>query len=175
VFVDESGFMLQPLVRRTWAPLGQTPVLRAWDRRDRLTAIAGLVLSPARRRIDLFFKLQSRNAKADDFVWFLNDVRCEVGRNLSVVWDRLGAHRRAEAVLSQLGCGWAKFEYLPAYCPELNPVERVWNQIKYGDLCGWAPQDVDQLNDRVSTRLDHHGSDQTLLRGCFRWAGLTLD
>jgi hypothetical protein len=173
--VDESGFMLQPLVRRTWAPVGQTPVLRAWDRRDRLTAIAALVLSPARRRVDLFFQLQPRNAKAEDFLWFLNDVRLEIGRRLLVVWDRLGAHRRAETVLGQLGCPWARFESLPPYCPELNPVERVWSQIKYGDLCGWAPPDVNQLDDRVSDCLEDRGSDQPFLRGCFRWAGLDLD
>jgi len=29
VFVDESGFLLIPSVRRTWAPTGKTPLLRA--------------------------------------------------------------------------------------------------------------------------------------------------
>jgi len=32
VFIDESGFMLQPVVRRTWAPRGETPILKSWDR-----------------------------------------------------------------------------------------------------------------------------------------------
>ena len=36
VFLDESGFFLTPTVRRTLAPRGRTPVLTAWDRRDRL-------------------------------------------------------------------------------------------------------------------------------------------
>jgi hypothetical protein len=27
VFLDESGLMMAPLVRRTWAPRGQTPIL----------------------------------------------------------------------------------------------------------------------------------------------------
>ena len=35
MFLDESGFMLQPLRRRTWAPRGQTPIHYAWDRHDR--------------------------------------------------------------------------------------------------------------------------------------------
>jgi transposase len=39
VFLDESGYMLTPTVRRTWAPIGQTPLLSCWDRRDRLSAI----------------------------------------------------------------------------------------------------------------------------------------
>ena len=40
VFLDESGFMLQPTVRRTWAPQGQTPIHLSWDRHDRLSVIA---------------------------------------------------------------------------------------------------------------------------------------
>src|SRR4051812_4988388 len=40
VFLDESGFFLTPTVRRTLAPRGQTPVLDAWDRRDRWSAIS---------------------------------------------------------------------------------------------------------------------------------------
>ena len=39
VFLDESGFMLQPLRRRTWAPRGQTPVQYAWDRHDRFSVL----------------------------------------------------------------------------------------------------------------------------------------
>jgi transposase len=54
VFLDESGFMLTPTVRRTFAPRGKTPVLSAWDRRDRLSAISCVTLSPvAGRPVDL--------------------------------------------------------------------------------------------------------------------------
>ena len=55
VFLDETGFMLQPLNRRTWAPRGETPVQYAWDRRDRLSVIGALTLSPVRQRIGFYF------------------------------------------------------------------------------------------------------------------------
>src|SRR5262249_43165234 len=45
-FVDESGFFLTPTVRRTLAPRGKRPVLDAWDRRDRWSAISCITLSP---------------------------------------------------------------------------------------------------------------------------------
>ena len=38
VFVDESGFMMIPPVRRTWAPVGKTPIVRHYYRRDRISA-----------------------------------------------------------------------------------------------------------------------------------------
>src|SRR5579872_3135517 len=57
VFLDESGFGLTPSVRRTLAPRGQTPVLEAWDRRDRISAISCITLSPRCGRPGLYFEL----------------------------------------------------------------------------------------------------------------------
>src|ERR1035437_587714 len=51
VFLDESGFMLQPVSRRTWAPSGQTPVQKAWDRHERLSAISIICVSPLEHRL----------------------------------------------------------------------------------------------------------------------------
>src|SRR5918912_431807 len=44
-FLDESGFHLTPTVRRTLAPRGRTPVLDAWDRRDKWSAISCVTVS----------------------------------------------------------------------------------------------------------------------------------
>jgi len=169
VLVDESGFMLQPLVRRTWAERGKTPLLDQWDRRDRLSAITALVLSPGRRRIRL-----DHNAKAEDLVWFLNDLRKELGRTIWVVWDNLGAHRKAENCLRALDCRWVHFERLPAYAPRLNPVEHVWTTAKWGALANHPADDITCLQNDVQTALDNQAIEQRILRGHFRWAGLDL-
>ncbi len=42
VFVDESGFYLQPMVMRTYAPTGKTPVIRHFLSRDHLSVISGI-------------------------------------------------------------------------------------------------------------------------------------
>jgi hypothetical protein len=57
VFLDESGFMLTPTVRRTFAPRGQTPIIKSWDRHDRISAISAVTVSPKRRRLGLYFHL----------------------------------------------------------------------------------------------------------------------
>ena len=59
VLIDESGFMLQPVVRRTWAPKGETPIQYSWDRHDRLSVIAGITVSPVRCRLGLYFQIHS--------------------------------------------------------------------------------------------------------------------
>ena len=63
--------MPQPTVRRTWAPRGQTPILRTYDRRDRITAISAVTLSPNRRRLGLHFDLLDHNNKAAEFELFI--------------------------------------------------------------------------------------------------------
>src|SRR5438046_8998560 len=58
VFADESGFLLIPTVVRTWAPQGETPIHRhRQGRRDKLSVISGISVSPKRRRLSLYFIL----------------------------------------------------------------------------------------------------------------------
>jgi hypothetical protein len=64
VFLNESGFMLAPLVRRTYAPRGRTPILDCWDRRDRVSAISAVTVSPMRRRPNLDFRLLPDNTSS---------------------------------------------------------------------------------------------------------------
>src|SRR6266446_6929670 len=89
VFLDESGFMLTPTVRRTWAPQGQTPLLSCWDRRDRLSAISCITVSLRRARLNFYFKLLSdnTNAKAQDIVEFLRTLKHQLGGPFTVIWD----------------------------------------------------------------------------------------
>jgi winged helix-turn-helix protein/DDE superfamily endonuclease len=63
-FLDESGFLLIPNVRKTWAPVGHTPHVRHSYRRDRVSVISALTVAPRRRRLGLYFDLHGRNITA---------------------------------------------------------------------------------------------------------------
>jgi hypothetical protein len=164
--------MLQPLVRRTWAERGKTPILDQWARRDRVSALTALSLSPQRQRVRMFFRILDHNAKAEDFVWFLNDLRNEIGRKLHVVWDNLGAHRKAENFLRTIDCQWVHFHRLPPYAPELNPVEHVWTTAKWGHLANAPPSDAGAMRLDVDRTLSSQSQQQRLLKAHFRWARL---
>lgn len=166
--------MLQPLLRRTWAPRGRTPVIKAWDRHDRLTAVTALALTPNRRRCDLYFQTFDHNAKAAEFFWFVVMLHREIRCPLTIVWDRLSAHRKAARWLGELGCNWVRFIYLPPYCPDLNPVEHVWSTTKWGRLANWPAPDIEAVEDRVSEDFRLQARQQTLLKNHFRSAGLNL-
>jgi transposase len=175
IFLDESGFMLTPLVRRTLAPRGQTPVLPAWARHDRISAISSVTLSPDLDRPGLYFELLPAgwNVRAEDVVAYLRELRRELPGPWTVLWDRNNIHSRSRLVQAWLaGEPEVVVEDLPAYAPALNPDEMVWGWLKYGRLCNLAPQDVAELRGDLLTELEWAAFDGELLAGFFNHAGL---
>jgi transposase len=175
VFWDESGFMLQPVIRRTWAPRGQTPILRPWGRHDRLSVISVLTVAPRRRRLGLYWYIQRDNIRGTDVVSVLRQLCRLVRRPLVLIWDRWSVHRAA--VVQRFLVRHARtltVEWLPAYAPELNPVEQVWNHTKYARLPNMAPDDLDTLDRLVNHALAQTSGQPALLRAFFAKARLKL-
>jgi transposase len=173
VFLDETGFLLQPTRRRTWAPRGQTPVQHAWDRHDRLSAISALSVSPRRHRLGLHFHLQRRNVHAEDLAPFLCKLHRQLARRIILVWDRSRPHRKAATTLLAK-FRWLRVEWLPAYAPDLDPCEECWNHAKYSDLANFIPADLAELQQAVAASLGRQRSKPALLRSFFGYAGLGL-
>lgn len=171
--------MLQPLVRRTWAPRGQTPVLRCWDRRDRLSVTAAITVPPCRQRhrLRVLFRIQDRNVKTKDTLAFLRALDRQLRVPLIVVLDRLNVHR---AAVKRWLAGRSPeaprvaIEWLPAYAPDLNPTEQVWNHGKRVDLANLTPRDADDLRGHVRRSLIHQRCRPNLLASFFDHAGLPL-
>ena len=74
IFCDESGFMLTPTVRRTWAPRGSTPLIRHHYCNDRLSVISGISVSPTRRQLGLFGMFFWDNIAQQEVVAFLHEI-----------------------------------------------------------------------------------------------------
>jgi transposase len=163
VFLDESGFMLTPTVRRTWAPQGETPLLSSWDRRDRISAISCITVSPERARLNFYFDLlpDNTNVTAEHIVNFLRQLKEQVGP-FTVIWDGANIHSRASLVKAYLAeHPEIVAETLPGYAPELNPDEGVWGWTKYGRLANLAAAHTLELRERLVKELsvlreDHH-------------------
>jgi transposase len=175
VFLDESGYMLTPTVRRTWAPCGLTPILDCWDRRDRLSAISCLTVSPKASRLNLYFQLLPHNVHAEDVVEFLRELKASLGGPLTVLWDRSPVHRKSTVVREFLARHpEIVTEDLPAYAPELNPDELVWSWSKYGRLANLAANDTDQLAETVIDELVYLKEHPELLASFVRKTELPL-
>jgi len=184
IFTDESGFLLLPLVRRTLAVQGHTPVLSHRARhRDKVSVAAALTLSPAQGHVSLYYQTYP-NEYVTGAV-YATFLRANVLRRLPscrpavLIHDRgsmhKGDHMRALCVERPKLC----VNPLPPYAPELNPVEQLWNFEKDKELSNFVPQDVRQLNATVDGRLRDVRHDQPRLRSFFAatplpWEGLTV-
>jgi transposase len=177
VFLDESGYMLTPTVRRTWAPRGSKPDLDCWDRRDRISAISALTVSPERGRVNLLFDLlpDNANAHADDVVEFLEQLRRRLPRGFTVLWDGSTIHRKSRLVDEYV---WQhpeiRTERLPAYAPEINPDELVWGWSKYGRLPNLAAANTDVLREHIIEEFTHLRSHPELLQSFLKKTKLRL-
>ncbi len=148
--------MLMPTRRRTLAPRGQTPILNAWDRRDRISAISAITISPKRRRRNLLFQLlpDDHNVVAADVVIFLRQLRRHLPGPILLVWDRSRTHDRAILVREYLAKHpEIQTERLPGYAPELNPDEQVWANLKHGGMANFVPADTQALRTRLAKEL----------------------
>ena len=166
--------MLQPLVRRTWAPRGETPVLDCWERHDRLSVISAITVSPLRRRLGLYFDIFDHNIATDDFEMFVERMLPKIGRPITLVLDRWQVHRSGVKRLEKRFGRRVHIEWLPAYAPELNPVEHVWSHTKHSDLANYVAEDALRLGRSVNDSLRNKRTNQSLLRSFFHAAKLRL-
>lgn len=165
--------MLQPTVRRTWAPKGKTPIHYSWDRRDRLSALSAISVSPRRHQMNLYFAIQDNNVHAEDFEDFAWQLLSHFTKGIILVIDRWMVHRSAAKKL-RFRSGRVGVEWLPAYAPDLNPVEQIWNHSKYADLANFIPEDVNELYEAVAGSLRNQRGQKKLLRSFFHHAQLRI-
>jgi transposase len=175
--IDESGLLMAPLVRRTWAPRGQTPLLRQRGKhREKVSVAAAVWLPPRRDRLGFFFRTlvnaYFNNARSAPFLEALLE---ELGGRLVVVWDGENMHKGdpIRELLGRVG-DRLRLERFPPYAPMLDPVEPIWSWLKYGRLCNFAARDAAQLNEEVVAELTALGKDQGLLRRLFHASDLPL-
>jgi putative transposase len=175
--IDESGLLMTPLVRRTWAPRGQTPVLvQRSGRREKVSVAAAVCLSPQRKHLGLFFRtLINDYFDNDTSAAFVEMLVRKLQGPVVAVWDGGTMHKGdpIEELLERLGPRLS-LERLPPYAPELSPVEPLWSWLKYSRLNNVAPQDAYQLNEAVIAELSAIRGDQHLLKGFFHASQLPL-
>ena len=175
VFEDESGVSLLPSVRATWAPRGQTPVLRHPFNWKRLSLAGALAYEPDGSDAHLFFELRPGAYNDETLIAFLSELNEVEQRNVLLIWDGLPSHRSrrmSDWIASQRH--WLSVERLPGYAPDLNPIENVWGNLKSQELANLCSNMIDQVADIAAAGLDRIGSDAALCFAFLRHSGLHL-
>lgn len=167
VFIDESGLSERPCRARTWAPRGETPVLQYSFSWKQLSAIAGVSF------VRFYFRLFAGAIRSPQVVEFLKALSEAIGRKLLIIWDRLQAHRSklVRAFVEQRN-GDIALEYLPAYAPELNPVECIWGYLKSHEMPNFCARDLPHLKHAARSRLRSMQRRRTLVAAFWKQAEL---
>lgn len=169
--MDESGFYLLPAIVRTYAPRGQTPILRVYKTRDHLSAMSAITPEGA-----LFSWVSAKALRATDSIRFLEHVHRQLDRKLLVIWDGSPIHR-AKTLKTYLSDGAAKYihlEPLPAYAPDLNPDEGVWKHLKHVELRNVCCATLPYLNQQLDLAMVRLRRRPPLIQSFFAGANLPI-
>jgi transposase len=148
VFEDESGLSQHPVVCRTWAPRGETPVLtHVGGNWKRLSVAGALAFRWDGRRTRFFFRTQPGSYTDHTLMGFLRELQHHFRRQAVIlIWDGLPAHKsRAMRAYLARQRTWLTVERLPGYAPELNPIELVWGNLKRRELANVCAPNLDAL------------------------------
>jgi transposase len=171
VFCDQSGFYLLPMVVRTYAPVGQTPILKEHLTRDHLSAMSGITLDGR-----LYMLEQQRAFKGDDVVRFLKHLMRQIPGKLLLIWDGSPIHRgRAiKDFLASGAAGRVQLEQLPGYAPDLNPDEGVWKHLKCVELKNLCCESLAELKIELRKAKERLRHKREVILGCIRQPGLEV-
>jgi transposase len=169
VFVDETGFSFRAKVATTWAPIGQTPILRRISRRRELSTVIGPTLSG---------KIYKRHVEhplgAEDILVMRHHLQRYIARPMIIVWDRLSAPR-AMAVKEYVAAHPAMaVEWLPPYAPDWNPEEGCHGNVKQ-HLRHAISESLSAIRTQVDRGFARLRRRPDLLLGFFRHAGLAVN
>ncbi len=146
VLEDESGLSLIPLVGRTWAPKGETPLLRcSMGKRERLATIGGI--TPDGR---IYFRVHEETIKSGQVIEYLSQLLGQIRGHIVLVWDNGSTHtsHETEAFLESVKDRLTVF-YLPPYFPKLNPTEYLWTYIKWAKMKDYCPMGIPDLKGKL--------------------------
>ena len=151
---------------RTWAPEGQTPIHRhRQGRRDKISVISGISLSPKGQQLGLYYLLFFDNIGQQEVCVFLQELLRHLRGPVIVLLDNSSTHKGEplQKLLHQhprLSIG-----YFPSYAPQLNLDEGVWSLAKR-DLANSCPKNVDELMEDILRSIERIKVSPEKLRAC---------
>jgi transposase len=134
---------------------------------DNLSMAAGITLW------QFYFRLYEGSMGKEEIRDFLQHLWKQIRRPMLVIWDRLPGHRSrlVKGYVDSLN-GNIELHYLPAYAPELNPVEYVWGYLKQHELPNFCPRDLWNLSCAARSALRSMQRRKTIVSACWKQASL---
>jgi len=125
-FLDEAAVRSDAHRGTTWGKRGETPIVKNSGGRFGMKIISAI--SP---RGDMRFKFIEDRMNSAKFIQFLKRLHKDAGQPILVITDNAKYHHSKETQkFIKENEDEIILEFIPAYSPELNPDEQVWNHLK---------------------------------------------
>lgn len=176
-FLDQLGSQVTPVVRRTDAPRGRTPIVAAFCRNGKISAISAVMVSPVRRRCGLTFQLlpDHTNVHGEDTMAFLGRPRRRLQGPMTILWGQSRIRRRSGVVKTSLARHpEVAPEEFPGYAADANPEEGASVWTKGHRSPDFAPADLDEVRARLHGELPAPSKGGDLLSSFIRRAEVPL-
>lgn len=163
-FGDEAGVRSDYHSGTTWAPKGQTPIIRTTGSRHSLNLVSAISAKGAMRFMTINGKMT-----ADRFIEFLERLLKNQSTPVFLIVDGHPVHRSARVrAFVEATNGRLKLFHLPAYSPELNPDEQVWNQLKNHRIGKMFIKSLDDMAEKIHSALRSIQRSPALIRSFFQ-------
>lgn len=149
-FQDESGISLTPVLGKTWAPKGKTPIVKVTGKRGGFCLTSAI--SPAGRMV---FRIEKERITANVHIEFLEQIiKHHPHRKIIVVEDKAPPHtaKKVGKFVEERKKIFALY-YLPSYSPKLNPDEHVWAYLKNHGLKDHQAQSTIELEKLTLSKM----------------------
>jgi transposase len=162
LFADEASMRMDYHAGTTWAPQGQTPIVKASGQRHSVNMISAISSMG-----ELQFMMVPSNTNAEVFKQFLQQLMMGAKQPIILVVDGCSIHK-ANLVKEYVEStkGMLELYYLPPYSPQLNPDEQVWKNIKER-VAKQIPGDKYEMRSMLSKALERLQSLPEIVRGFF--------
>ncbi len=162
-FQDESNISLTAFLGKTWSPCGQTPKANVTGKRAGVAATSAIS-----RKGHLLFRLLDKRIASKEVIEFLGQMlRHHKRRHLIVVMDRAPPHTSKKTRAWIDGQPRLHVFHLPAYSPDWNPDEKVWNHLKHNELASHQAKNKGELKQLARRKLQSMAKRPKLMRGIF--------
>jgi transposase len=129
-FADEASVRTDYHAGTTWAPVGQTPIVKGSGKKRSVAMV-----SAVSARGELHFAVQEEGIDRYDFLEFVKKLISDAGRPVFLIMDNSTVHHaKVLKEYAKESNGMLRLYFLPPYSPDLNPDEWVWKNVKHDNL-----------------------------------------
>lgn len=159
---DEARIGLQPIIRRVWAKRGERPLAVVEPRYEWLWLYAAINPATGHQFWLIMPQLNSRCVQL--FLSEFAAAECREGKRIVLLWDGAGAHRGQDLKVDDR----ITLFRIPAYTPELNPTERVWDLAREA-VVNERVKDLDELEERLCERCRKISEEEVKALTNYHW------